>query len=158
MIQLLDVFGFLSVVLRGLTLALQSMVIGGLVFDLFIARGDAGASAARACRRLMATAALSLAAVAGATFFVAGVIATALALAVAALAWWTARPGRDSGVSAGRQLRDPDLRDPDRRPPSPDLRGLPHGPGLAGAHHRHRAGRRPVLAAALFLSLGILGA
>src|SRR5258708_3777014 len=181
MIQLLDVFGFLSVVLRGLTLALQSMVIGGLVFDLFVARGDAGASAARACRGLLAasalvlalaqagylaadtailmgTADLSLAAVAGANFFVAGVIATALALAVAALAWWTARPDRDSGVSAGRQLRDPDLRDPDLRPLSPDLRGLPHGPGLAGAHLRHRAGRRPVLAAALLLSLGILGA
>src|SRR5258708_26052750 len=138
MIQLLDVFGFLSVVLRGLTLALQSMVIGGLVFDLFVARGDAGASALRACRRLLAAsalvlalaqasylaadtailrgpAALSLAAVAGANFFVAGVIAPTLALAVAALACWTARPGRG-------------------------------------------AGGRPALAAALLLSLGLLGA
>jgi len=120
MIQLLDVFGFLSVVLRGLTLALQSMVIGGLVFDLFIARADAGAAAVRACRRLlvasalalalaqagylaadtailMGTADLSLAAVAGANFFVAGAIATALALAVAALASWTARPDRGAG-------------------------------------------------------------
>ena len=138
MIQLLDVFGFLSVVLRGLTLALQSMVIGGLVFDLFIARADAGAAAVRACRRLlvagalalalaqagylaadtailMGTADLSLAAVAGANFFVAGAIATALALAVAALASWAARPDRG-------------------------------------------AGGRPALAAALFLSLGILAA
>lgn len=138
MIQLLDVFGFLSVLLRGLTLALQSMVIGGLVFDLFIARGDAGAAAVRACRRLliagalalalaqagylaadtailMGTADLSLAAVAGANFFVAGAIATALALAVAALASWAARPDRG-------------------------------------------AGGRPALAAALLLSLGLLAA
>jgi copper resistance protein D len=138
MIQLLDVFGLLSVVLRGLTLALHSMVIGGLVFDLFIARADAGAAAVRACRRLlvasalalalaqagylaadtailMGTADLSLAAVAGANFFVAGAIATALALAVAALASWTARPGRG-------------------------------------------AGGRPALAAALLLSLGLLAA
>ena len=138
MIQLLDVFGFLSVGLRGLTLALQSMVIGGLVFALFVARADAGAAAVRACRRLliagalalalaqagylaadtailMGTADLSLAAVAGANFFVAGANATALALAVAALVSWAARPGRG-------------------------------------------AGSRPALAAALALSLGILGA
>jgi putative copper resistance protein D len=138
MTQLLDVFGFLSVVLRGLTLALQSMVIGGLAFDLFIARADAGAAAARACRRLliasalalalaqagylaadtailMGTADLGLAAVAGANFFVAGALATALALAVAALAAWAARPDRG-------------------------------------------AGGRPALAAALLLALGLLGA
>ncbi len=127
MIQLLDVFGFLSVVLRGLTLGLQSMVIGGLVFGLFIARADAGAAAVRACRRLliasalalalaqagylaadtailMGTADLSLAAVAGANFFVAGVIATALALAVAALAFWAARPDRRAGLAAALLL------------------------------------------------------
>jgi copper resistance protein D len=166
MIQLLDVFGFLSVVLRGLTLALQSMVIGGLVFDLFIARADAGAAAVRACRRLliasalalalaqagylaadtailMGTADLSLAAVAGANFFVAGAIATALALAVAGLAFWAAHPDRGAGTLGSRQLRDL------------DLGGLPHQPDLAG---RGGAGRRPVLATALLLSLGLLGA
>ena len=36
MAQLLDVFGFLSVLLRGLTLLFQSLVIGGLVFNLFV--------------------------------------------------------------------------------------------------------------------------
>ncbi|HEV3459269.1 MAG TPA: CopD family protein [Thermoanaerobaculia bacterium] len=70
MIQLLDVFGFLSVILRGLTLALQSLVIGGLVFELFIARGvrgphgdvgDQPAAAARAGRRLLLGSALCLA-------------------------------------------------------------------------------------------------
>lgn len=176
MIQLLDVFGFLSVVLRGLTLALQSMVIGGLVFDLFIARADAGAAAVRACRHLlvasalalalaqaaylaadtailMGTADLSLAAVAGANFFVAGVIATALALAVAVLAFWTARPGRDTRVVEGRQLRDPNLRR--RGLHGPDLGGLPHRPDL---EDRRGAGGRAALAAALLLSLGLLAA
>jgi copper resistance protein D len=171
MIQLLDVFGFLSVVLRGLTLALQSMVIGGLVFDLFIARAEAGAGAVRACRRLLAasalalalaqagylaadtailmgTADLSLAAVAGANFFVAGAIATVLALAVAAVALWTARPGRDAAGRAGRRLRGPDLRD---LADEPDLAG---SIGSGGGKH----GERPALAAALLLSLGILGA
>ena len=166
MLQLLDVFGFLSVVLRGLTLALQSMVIGGLVFDRFIARADAGAAAVRACRRLlvasalalalaqaaylaadtailMGTADLSLAAVAGANFFVAGAVATALALAVAALASWAVRPGRDTGGNGGRQLRDP------------DRGGLPHPPDLAG---RRGAGGRLALATALLLSLGLLAA
>jgi putative copper resistance protein D len=166
MLQLLDVFGFLSVVLRGLTLALQSMVIGGLVFDRFIARTDAGAAAVRACRRLlvasalalalaqaaylaadtailMGTADLSLAAVAGANFFVAGAIATTLALAVAALAFWAARPDRRAGTLGGRQHRDP------------DRGGLPHPPDLAG---RRGAGGRPALAAALLLSLGLLAA
>lgn len=124
--QLLDVFGFLSVVLRGLTLALQSMVGGGLVFALFVARGEAGAVAALACRRLLLASALGLAlaeaaylaadaailmgttglgfaGVAGANFFVAGAIATVLALAVAALAW-TAQPG-DAAPAGGRSRR-----------------------------------------------------
>src|SRR5579864_2022670 len=166
MTQLLDVFGFLSVVLRGLTLALQSMVVGGLVFALFVARADAGAAATRACRRLllasalalalaqagylaadtailMDTADLSLAAVAGANFFVAGAIATALALAVAALASWAARPDRGAGTRDSRPLR------------APDLGGLPHQPDLVDGGG---AGRRPALAAALLLSLGLLGA
>ncbi len=125
MSQLLDVFGFLSVVLRGLTLALQSLVAGGLVFALFVARGDAGPAAARACRRLllasalglavaqaayaaadaailMSTAGLDLGGVAGANFFVAGAVATALALAVAALVW--AAPGGEA-ASGRRRTR-----------------------------------------------------
>jgi putative copper resistance protein D len=79
-VQLLDLFGFLAVVLRALTLALQSLVVGGLVFSGFILAGDpaaaggelamgsgaaagagaAGAAAARACRRLLAASALAL--------------------------------------------------------------------------------------------------
>jgi putative copper resistance protein D len=174
MIQLLDVFGFLSVVLRGLTLALQSMVIGGLVFDLFIARAEAGAGAVRACRRLLAasalalalaqagylaadtailmgTADLSLAAVAGANFFIAGAIATALALAVAALALWTTRAGRDAAGRAGRRLRGPDLRDlADEPDPAGGIASSSGGGG--------ERGERPALAVALLLSLGILAA
>jgi putative copper resistance protein D len=126
MTQLLDVFGFLSVVLRGLTLALQSMVAGGLVFALFVARGEAGPAAARACRRLllasalglavaqaayvaadaailMGTAGLDLAGVAGANFFVAGVVGTALALAVAALVWTA--PGSEAASGRRRRTR-----------------------------------------------------
>jgi putative copper resistance protein D len=146
--QLLDVFGFLSVVLRGLTLALQSMVIGGLVFTLFVGRADAGAAAARACRRLlvasalglalvlaafvatdtailMSTADLDLAAVAGANFFVAGAVASVLAAAIAALAW-AARPAPDA----------------------------PSGPFAPPALRRART----LLATALVLALGILAA
>ncbi len=124
MTQLLDVFGFLSVLLRGLTLALQSLVIGGLVFELFIARGEAGAAASRAVRRLllgcalglaaaqaafvaaetsllMGTAGLDLATVAGANFFVAGAAAAFLALAIAALTLGAGfRPGRRALAAA----------------------------------------------------------
>jgi putative copper resistance protein D len=46
MAQLLDLFGFLSVVLRALLLALQSLVVGGVVFSAFILRGSAGKAAA----------------------------------------------------------------------------------------------------------------
>jgi copper resistance protein D len=134
MLQLLDAFGFLSVILRGLTLALQSLVLGGLVFLLFVARADAGAAAARACRRLllasalglalveggylaadtavlMGTAGLDLAGVAGANFFLAGAAAAVLALAVSALAW-AARPGPFAGTGPlpGLGPRAPALR------------------------------------------------
>lgn len=37
MTQLLDIFGFLSVLLRGLTLAAQSLTVGGVIFLLFVA-------------------------------------------------------------------------------------------------------------------------
>jgi putative copper resistance protein D len=122
MTQLLDIFGFLSVVLRGLTLALQSMVGGGLVFALWVDRGEAGPAAVRAWRRLlvasacglalveagyvaadtallMGTANLRLAEVVGANFFVAGTAAAALALAVAALAGSVARPARAAAAA-----------------------------------------------------------
>jgi copper resistance protein D len=38
--QFLDIFGFLSVLLRGLTLAAQSLTLGGVIFLLVIARGS----------------------------------------------------------------------------------------------------------------------
>lgn len=38
MAQLLDIFGFLSVLLRGLTLSLQALVVGGIVFRFVIAK------------------------------------------------------------------------------------------------------------------------
>jgi hypothetical protein len=54
--QLLDVFGFLSVLLRGGTLALQSLVLGGALFRCLVLR-VAGSSPdegmAESCRRLM---------------------------------------------------------------------------------------------------------
>jgi putative copper resistance protein D len=161
--QLLDVFGFLSVVLRGLTLALQSMVIGGLVFTLFVGRADAGAAAARACRRLlvasalglalvlaafvatdtailMGTADLDLAAVAGANFFVAGSVAAALAAAIAALAW-AARPAPEA-------------------PSAPFVASSPSAASTATVESAPPAYRRarPLLATALALALGILAA
>src|SRR5580704_15013001 len=37
--QLLDLFGFLSVLLRGATLAFEALTLGGIVFVLVIARG-----------------------------------------------------------------------------------------------------------------------
>jgi putative copper resistance protein D len=171
MIQLFDVFGFLSVLLRGLTLALQSLVIGGLVFELFVARGKAGAAAARSGRRLLlgsalglalaqggylaadsallkATAGLGLAAVAGANFFVAGTVATALALAIAAL---TFAAGRREGKAAGDQGQDGQAGQAGQ-----DGRG--DQDGQAGSADRTRRQGRPVLAGALLLSLGLLAA
>lgn len=67
MAQLLDVFGFLSVLLRGLTLLLQSLVIGGLVFNLFVlgpvfrSLPHQLAIAQKFCRWLMGGSALALA-------------------------------------------------------------------------------------------------
>lgn len=128
MIQLLDIFGFLSVVLRGSTLALQSMVAGGVVFALFVGRAEAGGAASRACRRLllasaiglalvevaavaadtailMGTAGLRLAEVAGANFFVAGASAAALALAIAVLAWSLPTPPDGAAAATFRRAR-----------------------------------------------------
>jgi hypothetical protein len=40
--QLVDLFGFLSVVLRAGTLVFQSLLLGGILFVLWIARGVPG--------------------------------------------------------------------------------------------------------------------
>ncbi|HVT18863.1 MAG TPA: CopD family protein [Thermoanaerobaculia bacterium] len=108
----LELFGFLAVMLRALTLALQSLVAGGVVFALVVERAaGSGSSAPLAStgRRLlvgaslalavtaaiyvavdsevlMATTGLRLGQVAGAGYFLAGAAAALLALGVAALA------------------------------------------------------------------------
>jgi putative copper resistance protein D len=62
---LLDIFGFLTVVLRGITLAAQSLTIGGiaflslLVWPLMPALGDAGDTILRRCRLLLGWCALA---------------------------------------------------------------------------------------------------
>lgn len=117
MTQLLDIFGFLSVLLRGLTLALQSLTAGGLIFLLCVARERAGA-VPEAGRRMLAAAAIALAVtqagyvaansailmetagigfgeVVGANFFLAGGATVLAALLVAApvlLRAWQALP------------------------------------------------------------------
>jgi copper resistance protein D len=67
MTQLIDTFGYLSVILRGFTLAFQSLVIGGVVFILFVIEpvrfrfeSDLDASR-RSCQRLVAGSAIALA-------------------------------------------------------------------------------------------------
>jgi putative copper resistance protein D len=62
--QLLSLFGFLAVLFRGAILALQSLAIGGVVFNLFVVTGRdkaSGLDAYRASRRLLFGAALLLA-------------------------------------------------------------------------------------------------
>jgi copper resistance protein D len=115
MALLLDVFGFLSVVLRGLLLTAQSFVIGGIVFMVLLAHplrpelGASGAAAFERCRRLLlwsaiafaalelvfvlleclvlsGTVDISLAEALGAAFACFGMIAAAASAAVAALA------------------------------------------------------------------------
>jgi len=106
--QLLDVFGFLSVVLRGLTLSFQSLVGGGLIFQLLAGPDPGRTDGARVCRRLMIGAALALCLtqcgyiaadsailmsttgltlpdVAGASFFLAGIITILLSLLITGL-------------------------------------------------------------------------
>ncbi len=59
MALLLDIYGFLSVVLRGLVLSAQSLAIGGIFFMALLARplaprlGGAGPAALERCRRLL---------------------------------------------------------------------------------------------------------
>ena len=61
---LLDIFGYLTVVLRGLVLAAQSITLGGIFFLVFLARplapefGRAGDAMLRSCRVLLAWSAL----------------------------------------------------------------------------------------------------
>jgi len=104
----LDIFGFLSVVLRGLTLALQSLVVGGVGFGL-LTRGLELGESARSARRLLTASAVALAlsqalyvaadsallvgttdlplgGVVGANFFLAGASTVTLALLVAGTA------------------------------------------------------------------------
>ncbi len=111
--QLLDVFGFLAVVLRGGALALSSLVTGGAIFTLWTLRPLSWMQREAMqgpCRRLLrwaaiglvlteacylaadsailaGTADLRLSEVAGANFFLAGLAAICSALIIAALTW-----------------------------------------------------------------------
>ena len=121
--QLLDVFSFLSVLLRGFALACQSLVIGGAIFAVWILKpltrtwGSAGDRVVEASRRMLLWSALALAlvqscyvvtnsvlltgttglewtVVAGANFFVAGLASIASALVVVVMVGRRAwRPG-----------------------------------------------------------------
>jgi len=68
MALLLDIFGFLSVVLRGLVLTAQSLAIGGVAFLVLLARplrpqlGASGDAAFERCRRLLLWSAIAFAA------------------------------------------------------------------------------------------------
>ena len=64
MARLLQVFGFLSVLFRGATLAFQSLVVGGIVFLNVVLRGasDESANLKDACLRWIRRAAMALAA------------------------------------------------------------------------------------------------
>ena len=113
MAQLVDVFGFISVLLRGLNLALTSLAVGGLVFTaLIVPKGleqfplDLECAMRRSrlwIRRtcfvlvvvqafwlaansaiLMDTTGLSLLQIAGANYFLSGLVIIAVALAIAA--------------------------------------------------------------------------
>jgi len=94
--QLLDVFGFLSVLLRGLTLSLQSLVAGGLLFGLVAGRSLEGTDGSRVCRKLtfwaaadsailMGTTGLKLGEIAGANFFLAGCCTILISLVIAGM-------------------------------------------------------------------------
>ena len=115
MLKLVDVFGYLSVILRAGTLVFQSLLLGGVLFVLWIARptaeagtGDFAKVQAYSLRllriaavglaamqafylyvnsaALMATAEIGLREVVGANFFISGSIVFISALAVAVLA------------------------------------------------------------------------
>jgi len=110
MARLLQIFGFLSVLFRGGTLTFGSLTIGGIVFLNFVARSASSTSEAvnNACLRWIRRSALALAVmqlayvlasslilmqsadmtvgdVSGANFVLAGILAVASALTIAAL-------------------------------------------------------------------------
>jgi len=111
MARLLQIFGFLSVLFRGGTLSFESLTIGGIVFLNFVARSANSPSEAinQACLRwvrraavalavmqlayilastriLMQSADMTLGDVSGANFVLAGILAIASGLTIAALA------------------------------------------------------------------------
>lgn len=111
MARLLQIFGFLSVLFRGTTLAFQSLVAGGIAFLVFILRRDSGeseeikVSCLRWIRRfalalaamqvsyliansliLMQSAEISLAEVSGANFVVAGAFGIVASFVIVVLA------------------------------------------------------------------------
>ena len=115
MAELLDIFGFLAVLLRGLNLALQTLIVGGLIFIFVVITPklvsfDSGTQRIRnSCRKLISCSALALAftqlvylfvhsailmetanirfkEVIGANFFLAGSASASAALLIVALA------------------------------------------------------------------------
>jgi putative copper resistance protein D len=122
MARLLQIFGFLSVLFRGATLSFESLTIGGIVFLNFVARSANLQSDVinQACLRwirraavalavmqlayilastliLMQSADMTLSDVSGANFALAGILAIASALTIAALAG-SARPSKSYAV------------------------------------------------------------
>jgi putative copper resistance protein D len=116
MTQLIDLFAFLSVLLRGLILSLQTIVVGGVAFELAVLRGDGGVVTPPRRRRLvpwaclglalawllwlaldtavlMGSSGFSLADVSGAGYFVTSWVEIACALGMAALATTRTGPG-----------------------------------------------------------------
>jgi len=112
--QFLDVFGFLSVLLRGLALAFEALTVGGVIFLLLIAHSIAGSKLSERLLRwlicfslllgvtqicsvaansaiLIGSMGLRLSEIAGAEFWIAGSLIVAGAFAVALVAktsWW----------------------------------------------------------------------
>jgi len=114
MAQLLDAFGYLSVLLRGLSLAFQSLVIGGIVFQLLVIQRLSFGSELERCRSscrkgvawsaialgvaqliaigvnssvLAATTDMTVSEIAGADFFMAGTGLAVSASIVSVLSW-----------------------------------------------------------------------
>ena len=123
MARLLQIFGFLSVLFRGATLSFESLTIGGIVFLNFVARSANSQSEPinLACLRWIRRAAVALAVmqmayilantlilmqsadmtlhdVSGANFVLAGILAIASALTIAALAG-SSRPLKNYAVA-----------------------------------------------------------
>jgi putative copper resistance protein D len=102
--QLLDIFGFLSVLLRGLSFAFEALTVGGVIFTAVVARGTSLSRWVRCSALLLAvTQICSLAAsstilvestdlklgeVVGAEFWCAGILTVGGALTIAAFPRW----------------------------------------------------------------------